>query len=106
MTTKPAPGPPQHKMAVLTWIAIYPTITIALWLLQPLGLHRLPLALQTFVLTAVLVPIMVFVLVPALTRALTHWLHKPRHCNEPRVRCQSSTPVNHGLPERPFGYPE
>lgn len=68
------PGPPRYKIAILTWIAIYPAITSALALIEPLGLLRLPLALRTLILTAILVPAMVFVLVPAVTHAFARWL--------------------------------
>ncbi len=63
-------SPPRHQQALVTWLAIYPTITLALWLFQQFGLLALPLALRTLVLTAVLVPVMVYVLIPALTVAL------------------------------------
>ncbi|MDQ3849178.1 MAG: hypothetical protein M3296_00980 [Actinomycetota bacterium] len=59
---------------MLTWLAIYPAITLVLWLFEPLGLLDLPLPLRTLILTAVLVPVMVFVLMPALTRLLRGWL--------------------------------
>jgi len=61
-------------MAVVTWLAIYPTITATLAILDPLGLLHLPLPLRTLVLTVILVPLMVFVLVPALMRLLGTWL--------------------------------
>lgn len=66
--------PRRYKQGVLTWLAIYPTITLALWLFEPLGLLGLPLPLRTLVLTGVLVPTMVFVLMPALTRLFGRWL--------------------------------
>ena len=52
------------------WLAIYPALTLALWLLEHLGLRQLALPLRTLVLTAVLVPAMVYVLIPAVTSAL------------------------------------
>ncbi len=61
---------PRWVLALITWLAIYPTITVALALFEPLGLVRLPLALRTLVLTLAVVPAMVFVLVPGLTRLL------------------------------------
>lgn len=71
------PGPPRYKVAVLTWIALYPTITLFSWLLTRLGPIDPPLPLRTLVLTALLVPAMVFLLVPALTRVLEPWLSQP-----------------------------
>ncbi len=77
MSARPSakPRPSRHKVAVLTWIAIYPTITLFSWLfgrLRPLG--GLPLPLRTLLLTALLVPAMVFILLPMLTRLFTPWL--------------------------------
>ncbi|MEL6905725.1 MAG: antibiotic biosynthesis monooxygenase [Planctomycetota bacterium] len=65
--------PPRWKMAVSTWLVIYPTITALLLAVGP-QLQPLPVALRTLVLTAVLVPLMTFVLMPSVTRALRGWL--------------------------------
>lgn len=62
--------PRRHRQALVTWLAIYPSITLVLWLFQPLGLLQLPLPLRTLVLTALLVPMMVYALVPMISRAL------------------------------------
>lgn len=67
------PPIPRYKLAVVVWIAIYPTITLIQWLVGP-ALATVPLPLRTFLLTIVLVPLMVFVLIPVLTRALGFWL--------------------------------
>jgi len=64
------------KQAAITWLAIYPTITLVLWLFEPLGLFDLPLPLRTLILTAVLVPVMVFVLMPTLTQLFGGWLRR------------------------------
>ncbi|MBO9553670.1 hypothetical protein [Cellulomonas sp.] len=71
--TEVAPPPARralsvHRRALLTWVAVYPTITVALLLLHPL-IGGLPVAVQTLVLTAVVVPPVVYVLLPALLRA-------------------------------------
>lgn len=66
---------PRSKIAVLTWIALYPTITLLSWLLTQLTPIDLPLPVRTLVLTAALVPAMVFFLLPALTRLFRPWLH-------------------------------
>ena len=60
-------------MAVVIWLAIYPTITVLLALIGP---HTAdwPLPLRTLVLTAIAVPLMVFVLLPRLQRVLAPWL--------------------------------
>lgn len=54
-------------MALKIWVAIYPAITLVLWLFgKPLA--QLPLGLRTLFLTLVLVPLMVFVLLPLVNR--------------------------------------
>ncbi|MGH2677617.1 MAG: hypothetical protein ACRDHB_04565 [Actinomycetota bacterium] len=58
---------------MITWLAIYPALTVTLALLGPV-LAPAPLFLRTLVLTAVLVPIMVYVLVPAVQKIFAGWL--------------------------------
>lgn len=73
--TPSRPGPPSRwKMAVVTWLAIYPTITVLLAIFEPLGLLDEPIAIRTLLLTVVLVPLMAFVLAPTLVRVLGGWL--------------------------------
>jgi hypothetical protein len=59
------------------WLAIYPALTLTLWLLEHLGLRQLALPLRTLVLTAVLAPTMVYVLIPARS---TGRRSDPLHC--------------------------
>jgi antibiotic biosynthesis monooxygenase (ABM) superfamily enzyme len=66
-------SPPRYKLAIVTWLAVYPTITAMLAVFEPLGLQT-PMPVRTLLLTIVLVPLMVFVLVPILSRALAKWL--------------------------------
>lgn len=72
-TSKPSGPPPRHRMAVVIWLAIYPTITALLALSGPL-VTDWPLPLRTLWLTVIAVPLMVFVLLPRLQRALAPWL--------------------------------
>lgn len=67
MPTPPRPPSP-HVRALVTWIAVYPTITIALAVLGP-AIADLPLPLQTLILTAVVVPPVSYVLMPRLLAA-------------------------------------
>ncbi len=60
--------PQRHRQALLTWIAIYPSVTLISWLFQALGLLELPLPLRTLILTVLLVPTMVYALLPLLSR--------------------------------------
>jgi len=68
--------PPRWKTAIVVWLAIYPTITLVLWLAGP-SIAGWPLALRTFAITAVVVPLMVYLLIPAFQRLLRPWL-RPR----------------------------
>jgi len=66
------PGP-SWKIALLTWIALWPTVTVVMWVLQP-QLRALPVPLQTLVITAIIVPLMTWVHMPLLTRLFRRWL--------------------------------
>jgi antibiotic biosynthesis monooxygenase (ABM) superfamily enzyme len=68
------PPPPPYKMALLTWITIFPLITLVVIVLDPLleGLERVP---RLAVTTAVTVPIMTWLAMPRVTRLLRGWLY-------------------------------
>jgi antibiotic biosynthesis monooxygenase (ABM) superfamily enzyme len=68
-TPAPAPvrAPSVHVRAVITWLAIYPTVTLAMALLGDVT-ARLPLPVRTLILTVVVVPVAVYGVVPALVR--------------------------------------
>ncbi|MEM9082097.1 MAG: antibiotic biosynthesis monooxygenase [Planctomycetota bacterium] len=68
------PPPPRWKVAIATWLVIYPTIT-ALLLVFGRHLDALPVAGRTLLLTAALVPLMTFLLMPTATRVLRRWLY-------------------------------
>jgi len=67
--------PKKWKMAIIIWIAIYPTIT-TIFLLFGKYLKQLPPPLTTLAVTLVAVPLMVFVLLPVLTKWFNKWLMK------------------------------
>jgi uncharacterized protein len=67
-------SPPRHKLAVLTWLAIYPTVTGVLAVYELVGLTKVALPVRTLALTMVVVPLVVFFVAPALTRLLKPWL--------------------------------
>jgi hypothetical protein len=70
-------APPKWKMALATWLGVYPTITLLLWALWP-AMGDLPMALRALVLTAIMVPLLTWVVMPALTRLLRPWLFSAR----------------------------
>ncbi len=59
---------------LVTWLAVYPTITALVVVFAPLLLGRVPLPVFTLVVTALGVPISSYVLVPWLQRAFAGWL--------------------------------
>ncbi len=63
-------------MVLLTWVGIWPVITLVLLLvLQPL-LKLFPLPVITLIVTAAVVPLMGYVVMPFLTRTFHDWLHR------------------------------
>lgn len=68
--------PKKWKMAIVIWVAIYPTITTIFLLFGKQLMEVNPLPLRTLCLTLVVVPLMVFVLIPGLQKLLGNWLKK------------------------------
>jgi antibiotic biosynthesis monooxygenase (ABM) superfamily enzyme len=68
--------PKKWKMAILIWIAIYPTVTLIAMLFGEHFQKIKPLPLQTLASTLIVVPIAVFAVVPAMQRILSSWLSK------------------------------
>ena len=66
--------PPPYKMALVTWITIFPLITLVVVALAPL-LDGLPLVARLAITTAVTVPIMTWLVMPRVTRLLRRWLY-------------------------------
>lgn len=73
---KPAP-PPKWKMAILSWLTIFPTLTTFLILTSPY-LHSLHLVGRIFINTVLIAPLMTWVLMPTMTRIFRRWLHASR----------------------------
>ena len=68
--------PKKWKMAIVIWIAIYPTVTTIFFFFGKQLMAVNPLPLRTLCLTLVVVPLMVFVLIPLLQKLLGDWLKK------------------------------
>lgn len=69
----PVRPPPKYKMTIVSWLALYPTVTLIFWLFgQPLEV--LPLPVRTLVVTAVVMVVMSYVLMPRFTRWFAPWL--------------------------------
>jgi antibiotic biosynthesis monooxygenase (ABM) superfamily enzyme len=67
VTNAPRAMPSVHRRAVLTWLAVFPAITLVQLVVSPY-IGGWPLVTRTFVVTAVAVPLSVYVLVPRLMR--------------------------------------
>lgn len=71
---RPIVPPPRYKMALLTWLAIFPLI-IGINLLFGAWLTPLPMVLRSLVLSITLVWLMTYVVMPRMTRLFTRWLY-------------------------------
>ena len=74
LQTGPAAKPPTgrgmpslHRRALVTWLAVFPAITLVQLVLSPY-IGGWPVVARTAVITAVAVPLSVYVLVPRLLR--------------------------------------
>lgn len=61
------PPPTTHQLALMIWVAVFPTLTVLNLLLGDL-LTGLPSVVRTFVLATVAVPIVIYGLMPRLHR--------------------------------------
>ena len=62
-------GPPsKHQLALMIWIAVFPTLTVLNLVLSD-TLKDLPMVVRTLVLATVAVPIVIYGLMPHLHRA-------------------------------------
>jgi len=69
--------PPRARMAVVTWLGIFPTVSFFLWFVAP-WLQALPFLPRTAVLTALIVVTMTWVVMPRLTRLLRGFINPAR----------------------------
>jgi antibiotic biosynthesis monooxygenase (ABM) superfamily enzyme len=77
LPTQPGAPPPRYKMAVLTWVTIFPLITLVVVVSAPL-MGSLPLVFRLGVTTLVTVSLMTWVVMPRVTRLLRGWLYPGR----------------------------
>lgn len=69
--------PPRVRMALVTWLGIFPTVSFFLWLVAP-WLQALPFLLRTAALTALIVMTMTWLVMPRLTRLFRGFLSPGR----------------------------
>jgi antibiotic biosynthesis monooxygenase (ABM) superfamily enzyme len=78
LAAAPAAGPPtKHQLALMIWIAVFPTLT-AINLLLGDWLRDLSPVVRTFVLATIAVPIVIYGLMPQLHRIRGRLL-RPKH---------------------------
>lgn len=66
--------PSRYKMALVTWLAVFPLITAISTVLQN-QLLLLPNVFRVMVITAIAVPVMTYLLMPQMTKIFAGWLY-------------------------------
>ncbi|OLP19024.1 hypothetical protein BST81_07320 [Leptolyngbya sp. 'hensonii'] len=66
--------PLRYKMALVTWVTVFPLITVISIVLQN-QLSLLPTILRVMVVTAIAVPMMTYLLMPKMTLLFAKWLY-------------------------------
>ncbi len=64
--------PARYKMALVTWLVIYPLVTVVPPLLAPL-IARFPALIRTGIATAIIVTMMTYVIMPRVMRLASRW---------------------------------
>jgi antibiotic biosynthesis monooxygenase (ABM) superfamily enzyme len=78
LPSKPAePPPPRYKMAMITWLAVFPVVAVIFTLFSH-WLNLLPTLLRALVFTAVMITLMTYVVMPRMTRLFAFWLYPDR----------------------------
>ena len=75
---RPSAPPSKHQLALMIWIAVFPTLTVLNLALGP-WLADLAPVLRTFVLATIAVPIVIYGLMPRLHRVRAHILTRHVH---------------------------
>ena len=69
-----APRPPRWKMALATWLGVYPTSLVLGLVLAP-QLHVLPRAISALIISGCMVICLTWLVMPFVTKMLHAWLH-------------------------------
>jgi antibiotic biosynthesis monooxygenase (ABM) superfamily enzyme len=72
--------PLRYKMALVTWSAVFPLITVISIVLEK-QLSLLPTILRVMLVTAIAVPIMTYLLMPMMTMLFANWLYPSTFTN-------------------------
>jgi hypothetical protein len=75
LPSKPGePAPPRYKMAIVTWLAVFPVVAVIFSLFGQ-WLNLLPTLVRTLVFTLVMITLMTYVIMPRMTRLFSFWLY-------------------------------
>lgn len=77
----PVKPPAKYKMTFVSWLALYPTVTLIFFLFGE-QLAHIPLLIRTFIVTAVVMVAMSYLLMPRFTRWFAFWLFPKREQGE------------------------
>ncbi|SRR5579883_2580190 len=66
--------PRRYKMALVSWLAIFPLITLICTVLSDV-LEPLPTVMRSLIVTAISIPTMTYILMPQMTRLFAWWLY-------------------------------
>lgn len=69
------PPPPKYKMTIVSWMALYPIVTLIFLIFGPV-LEYFPLPIRTLLVTAVVMVLMSYVAMPRMTRWFHGWLFR------------------------------
>ncbi|MES9878719.1 MAG: antibiotic biosynthesis monooxygenase [Candidatus Sedimenticola sp. 1PA] len=69
----PVQPPPKYKMTIVSWLALFPLVTLIFWAFGE-QLAQLPLLFRTFLVTIVIMPLMSYVVMPRFTSWFAFWL--------------------------------
>ena len=72
------PPPTKHQLALMIWVAVFPTLTVLNLVLGDL-LAEAPSVLRTFVLATVAVPIVIYGVMPRLQRVRARMVTRRHH---------------------------
>lgn len=76
----PVQPPPKWKMTIVSWLALYPAVTLVFVIFGDL-LAQVPLLLRTMMVTIVVMGLMSYVLMPRMTKWFKFWLFPDRRRN-------------------------
>ena len=69
------PRPPRYKQALITWLGVYPALTLILYVLGP-TMEGWPLPFRTLLVSVVMVIALMWLILPLLMRLFRSWMFR------------------------------